>query len=594
MVRVRKDNSGERRHVAIVGFAGSGKTTIGQTIAKRLGATFIDLDAVISKSANRSITEIFREHGEVGFRAYERAALREVLEKNTPTVIATGGSTFVDASMRGWVQAVARTIYLKASPEVILTRIGAGSGSGRMIRPILSGSNPLATIKRLLNECYLAYEQSDIVINTDNAGCEEVAAEILAALERRERLPKHDNRFEAKVMVSKRGDSQQGKIKEAKMLENKDESIDEIVAVSGQNPDGTALLRVHTTTGSYPVELRHDAGLWIAQAIAVVAEGTRIAIISDDTVAKLHSQALRDSLAAQNKQVTLHTFLPGETSKTLDTAGLLYDELLTAGLTRSDAVVALGGGVVGDVAGFVASTFLRGIAVIQVPTTTLAAVDSSVGGKTAVNTPRGKNLVGTFYPPRAVLVAATHLATQQLRQHVAGIVEAVKMAATLDREVFQALTNEAPALLAFEPKSLARNIARAITLKAGVVTRDEHEHGERAVLNYGHTIGHAIEVGESYRFLHGEAVALGMIAEAEWAEDTGIASDVVAPLTKVLKSLGAPTDWRQATIDLAAMGLDKKRQGSTVKLPIVTTIGSYKFSSVQLDDLVSFIKSRSG
>lgn len=597
MARSRGESTGERRHVALVGFMGSGKTTVGKLLAQRLGCSFVDLDETISKKAGRTIPEIFREHGEVGFRAHERAALREVLESPTPIVLATGGGTFADASMRGWVQAAARTVYLATSVESVIARVGAGAG--RAARPLLAGPDPAATVRRLLADRGAAYEQSELTVRTDDASCEEVAEEVLHALKERPRpAPRAPTgraepapRPAAERPLPSRGPAAHPP---PAHLPIEDEGDDDAPARGGFVADGSALLRVHASTGSYPVELKPEAGDWIAEGITAVCPGERLAIISDTTVAPLHAAPLVEALSARGKRVTLHAFAPGEESKTLATVGALHDELLGAGLSRKDAVIALGGGVVGDVAGFVASTLLRGVPFVQVPTTTLAAVDSSVGGKTGVNTARGKNLVGTFHAPRGVFVAGSHLATQTLRQHAAGLVEAVKMAAALDAVAFEAFVRDAPALLAFDATALARTIARAVGLKAGVVGRDEREEGERAVLNYGHTVGHAIETGEGYRLLHGEAVGLGMLAEAAWAEAAGLADDVLPPLTSALAALKVPTRWADAHIDVAAMGLDKKRQAGGVALPIVTRIGSYELRTVPLERLTRFLEERSG
>ena len=606
MGHAHPDGSDERRHIALVGFMGSGKTSVGKILAERLGAPFVDLDETISRKAGRTIAEIFREHGEVGFRAHERAALREVLESSTPLVLATGGGTFADASMRRWVRTVARTVYLKASPEVLFARIGAGSA--RAVRPLLAGPDPLATIRRLLTERTPAYEESDVTVTAERASAPEIVEEILDALKtarqrstRRERTGASDVRpsddearasrsaLAVETTLTSRGAARKPMVPLAP--EGDDDAIEMPHAAIGA--DGSTLLRVHSSQGAYPVELRPEAGPWLADAIAAVCPGERLALISDTTVAELHAAPLERALAEHGKRTSRHLFPPGENSKTLATVGALYDELLLAGLGRTDAIVALGGGVVGDVAGFVAATFLRGIPYVQVPTTTLAAVDSSVGGKTGVNTPRGKNLVGSFHAPRAVLLAGSHLATQTQRQHAAGLVEAVKMAAALDARAFAAFVEDAPALLAFDPTALLRTIARAIALKGEVVCRDEREGGDRAVLNYGHTVGHAVEVGEAYRLLHGEAVGLGMLAEASWAESAGLARDVFAPLATALAALGAPTEWRDAHIDLTAMGFDKKRQGASVRIPVVPELGRFELRSVPLVHLVEFCENRS-
>jgi shikimate kinase / 3-dehydroquinate synthase len=546
-----------RQHIALVGFMGAGKTSVGKRLATECGYRFVDLDEVIANAAGQSVTEIFRDHGEVGFRARERAALRDVLASGDPCVIATGGGTFADPSMREWIQKAARTIYLRASTEVLMTRIG--HGAERAQRPLLAGPDPRATISRLLTERASSYEQCEHTVSTDDTEVGDVVEQIVRVLH-----------LEPGNPAMRRQDGR----------------------ASARRTTVLPTVEVQTASAHYKVELRREAGAWIAAAVADAAKGAHVAVLSDTTVAPLHAERLVSDLRARGKSVSVHTFAPGESSKSLATCETLYEELLAAGLGRRDLIVALGGGVVGDVAGFVASTILRGVDYVQVPTTTLAAVDSSVGGKTGVNTRAGKNLVGTFCQPRAVLVAVQHLATQSKRAHAAGLVEAVKMAACLDADLFGEIMRRADALLAFEPQALLAVISRAVQLKAAVVARDEREAGERIVLNYGHTVGHAIEVGESYRLLHGEAVALGMIAECEWAEQEGLSADVAAPLLGALAALGVPSAWKQSRVDLVAMGLDKKRAGSSVRVPVIPHLGSFELRSVPIATLVEFVKRR--
>ncbi|MEC8051164.1 MAG: 3-dehydroquinate synthase family protein, partial [Myxococcota bacterium] len=236
----------------------------------------------------------------------------------------------------------------------------------------------------------------------------------------------------------------------------------------------------------------------------------------------------------------------------------------------------------------------RGCQFVQVPTTTLAVMDSSVGGKTAVNTPRGKNLVGTFYQPQGVFVALSHLATQTSVEHAAGLIEGVKMALTLDADVYHFMTKSSKALIEFSESELTRAIAESVRLKAQIVKADEFESGVRAVLNFGHTVGHAIEAGESFKLLHGQAVALGMIAEAQWAEMEGYSRDISSSLRDVVEDLGLRSDWRRSKISTEAITLDKKRKGGGIQLPIVSTIGSFDLRTITVSALVEFVKRRSG
>ena len=554
-------------HIALVGFMGAGKSSVGKLLSELTGFQFVDLDEAIAKESGKSIPEIFREHGEGTFRVKERAALEDALSHESPTIIATGGGTFTEPGMHDMLLKSATTVYLKTDIPSILSRVGRGPQKEQ--RPLLQGSNPEKAVEGLLTSRSASYEKAEWVVDTVSRALDEIADEILRLLD-----------------LSPLSSIPSSKEDQAPLMQSF------IPTLEGE-PEAPSL-QIHSRHGLYPVEFRHHAGPWIAEAINQLTKTPRVAVITDSTVASLHASALVKDLSAMEIEVQLFPFEAGEDSKTLATAALLYDRLLEMGLTRDDTIVALGGGVVGDVTGFVASTFLRGIPYIQVPTTTLAAVDSSVGGKTAVNTPRGKNLVGTFHPPKGVFIAVSHLATQTQRQHAAGLVEALKMAATMDAELFQRIARKARDLLNFSPGQLLSVLVRSIQLKASIVAQDEQEKGVRAVLNYGHTLGHAIEKGERYSLLHGEAVALGMVAEAEWAEqDTG-ATELSDALRDALTQLEVPVQWTHSTIDLESLDLDKKRLGTggTVRVPIVPSLGRFEMKNVLISTLKEFVHRR--
>jgi 3-dehydroquinate synthase len=554
-------------HIALVGFMGAGKSSVGRLLSELTGFQFLDLDEVIVEECGKSIPEIFRDHGEGVFRAKERAALEHALNQESPTIIATGGGTFSEPGMHDMLLKGTRTVYLKTDIPSILSRVGAGSQKEQ--RPLLQGPAPEKAIEGLLTSRSASYEEAEWVVDTVSRSLDEVTDEILTTL-----------------ALKPLGSS-------PSLKEDPSSMMNSFIPKLEGEPEAPGL-HVHSRHGLYPVEFRYHAGPWIADAINRLTKTPRIAVITDSTVAGLHASALVEDLRARQNEVQLFPFEAGEDSKTLATASLLYDHLLEMGLTRDDTIVALGGGVVGDVTGFVASTFLRGIPYIQVPTTTLAAVDSSVGGKTAVNTPRGKNLVGTFHPPQGVFIAISHLATQTRRQHAAGLVEALKMAATLDAGLFHRIAQEAGELLDFNPEQLLSVLVRSIQLKASIVAQDEQEKGVRAVLNYGHTLGHAIEKGERYSLLHGEAVALGMVAEAEWAEQDTDDTGLSATLRDALEQLEVPVQWAHSTIDLESLDLDKKRLGTggTVRVPIVPSLGRFEMKTVPISTLKEFVHRR--
>ncbi len=287
-----------------------------------------------------------------------------------------------------------------------------------------------------------------------------------------------------------------------------------------------------------------------------------IRLIADEAVYRLYGQGLEERLRADGFGVASFLVPSGETSKSLEMATSLYDWLVEQGTERRDLVLALGGGVIGDLAGFVAATFLRGLRFVQLPTSLLAQVDSSVGGKVAVNHQRGKNLIGSFYPPSLVIADPDTLATLPGRELSAALAEVVKMAASMDAPFFEELESQGEGLLRAETEAMERIIARSIGLKAQVVEADERESGLRAILNYGHTIGHGVEAASGYaRYRHGEAVAIGMAGAARIAVAMGLSDAATGERQeRLLACLGLPTGCPDVSVDRVweAMLRDKK------------------------------------
>lgn len=302
----------------------------------------------------------------------------------------------------------------------------------------------------------------------------------------------------------------------------------------------------------------------------------RYAIITDTTVAPLYGERTLARLS-EVAPCTLCTFPAGEGNKTRASWADLTDKLLQAGVGRDGAIVALGGGVAGDLAGFVAATYLRGIPYVQVPTTLLAMVDSSVGGKTGVDTPHGKNLVGAFHQPRAVFADVATLQSLPRAHVAAGIAEALKHGAIADRSYFEQTVGARDRLLARDAAALYDLIRRSVEIKASVVGDDEREQGKRAILNFGHTLGHAIEAASGYQLLHGEAVALGMVLEARLGQAVGVTDGgAVTALTEAVGAFHLPLELpREATPERlrAVMGTDKKARGGTVRFALLERIG---------------------
>jgi 3-dehydroquinate synthase len=337
-------------------------------------------------------------------------------------------------------------------------------------------------------------------------------------------------------------------------------------------------MRIDVALGdrSYPIwigaGLLEDASAWRA-----VLRGRHAVIVTDVHVAPLYLARVRNGLATLTHDTIV---MPaGETSKTLDHVARVFDTLAAIGASRDCAVIALGGGVIGDLAGFAAASWMRGVDFVQMPTTLLAMVDSSVGGKTGVNLAAGKNLVGAFHQPRAVIADTATLATLPLREYAAGLAEVVKYGAIGDAKFFDWLEANVEALNARDTTALAEAIAASCRYKAAVVARDERELGERALLNFGHTFGHAIEAADGYgNVLHGEAVAIGMVLAAELSARIGLAPPHdAARLAALLARFGLPTALpRNSDSDalLARMRLDKKNVSGRLRLVLWRKLGA--------------------
>jgi 3-dehydroquinate synthase len=342
---------------------------------------------------------------------------------------------------------------------------------------------------------------------------------------------------------------------------------------------------VQVPLGSRSYAIKISGGL-LAQLGAECAQlklGQRCAVITDSNVGKHFAKAALKSLAASGFQTVLITVPAGETSKRIAVVEKCYDQLAAHRLERKSFIVALGGGVVGDLAGFVAATYLRGIPFVQVPTTLLAQVDSSVGGKTGVNLSAGKNLVGAFYQPQLVLCDLDALKTLPKREYISGLAEVIKYGIIYDAVLFAQLERNLPKLLQRDPATLRTVIARCCEIKADVVGEDETDNGLRAILNFGHTIGHAIENSSGYgKFLHGEAIAIGQVAAAGLSKQVlGLPSGDAERIEKLFVAAGLPVKIKlnaaQRQKLFTAMKLDKKVSGGEVTFVLAEKIGRVKF-----------------
>jgi 3-dehydroquinate synthase len=343
------------------------------------------------------------------------------------------------------------------------------------------------------------------------------------------------------------------------------------------------LVEVPLGNRSYTIKVGPGLMARLGAECAALKLGQRCAVITDTNVGGHFAPAAVKSLSASGFDPVLVTFPAGEKSKRMAMVEECYDRLAARRLERKSFIVALGGGVVGDLAGFVAATYLRGIPFVQVPTTLLAQVDSSVGGKTGVNLKAGKNLVGAFYQPRLVLCDLDAFKTLPRREFVSGLAEVIKYGIIFDPVLFAQLERNLPKLLQRDTAALSAVVARCCEIKADVVGQDETESGVRAILNFGHTVGHALENSSGYgKYLHGEAISIGQVAAARLSHQVlGLPSGEVARIERLLAKAGLPVrcklDAARRKKLLAAMQLDKKVSGGEVKFVLADRIGRVKF-----------------
>ncbi len=350
-------------------------------------------------------------------------------------------------------------------------------------------------------------------------------------------------------------------------------------------------LRVNLGSRAYPVEI--GAGLLRELGPKLCQQGFsgRVAVVTDMVVGEIYREVVLRSLSEAGLDPWLIEVPAGEEHKNLGSLAFIYDRLVEGGIDRRSPLVALGGGVMGDMAGFAAATFLRGIPLVQVPTTLLAQVDASIGGKTGIDHPLGKNLIGAFYQPSLVLIDVHTLKTLPQREFRAGLAEVIKYGVILDARLFSLLEESLSRILGLDLELLVSVIASCCRLKARVVEEDETEGGYRAILNFGHTVGHALESATDYRrFLHGEAVAIGMVAEARLSRKRGYCGEeACGRVFRLLERAGLPVEMpREVSRDrlARAMGTDKKRASGKVRFVLMEEIGKVCFASLGIEEIL--------
>ncbi|MGB9792967.1 MAG: 3-dehydroquinate synthase [Thermacetogeniaceae bacterium] len=348
-------------------------------------------------------------------------------------------------------------------------------------------------------------------------------------------------------------------------------------------------LRVNLGERSYSILIGSSQLPQLGEHLAPLSLAPRLFVVTNEVVGRLYGELVNRSLREAGFDIIYYELPDGEEHKSLESAGKLYTRAIEGGLERQGAVIALGGGVIGDLAGFVAATYMRGVPFVQVPTTLLAQVDSSVGGKVAVNHPLGKNMIGCFYQPRLVFADVSTLKTLPLREVSSGLAEVIKYGVIRDKNFFDFLEENLEKVLALDQEALIEVVGRSCAIKAEIVEKDETEQGLRAILNFGHTIGHALEVLTEYRvYKHGEAVAAGMVAATAIAEEKGLCSpDISERLVSILKRAGLPYQIPfMAEEIMSVLPRDKKVRMGKLRFVLPVAIGSVIIDSDVSDDVI--------
>lgn len=504
-------------HIFLYGPSGSGKSTIGNLLARTLKLPFVDSDQVIESNAGVSISEIMETRGETTLRDLETAALKQVIDYSTESVIALGGGALLRDENRKLIEHHGRVILLAAELSTLLERLQKDSNK----RPLLEGDlhSKLSSYLEKRSEHYASFP---LQVHVDGKTPEQITEQIQMLLGRHH--------------LSAMGE------------------YDVLVGDVAQIGD---LLKERS----------------LRQPI----------VVTDERVAPFHAEPLLSSLRQSGFHPALLTVPSGEAHKNLETIQQLWNGFLEHALDRKSTVIAFGGGVIGDMAGFAASSYMRGVNWVGVPTTLLSMVDASLGGKTGFDLPQGKNLIGAFYPPKLVLADPQMLKTLPEAELISGMAEVVKHGIIADPELFEVCSRGLDCV----KDNLEQIVKRAMAVKIKVIEEDPYEKGFRAALNLGHTVGHAVELVSHFRLRHGEAIAIGMVSEANYAERIGVAKPGLAiKIADVLTSLELPIqipdELSRAEI-LKAMRVDKKKNAASIRFALPAEVGRVEL--VEVTDL---------
>lgn len=519
-----------RRPLILNGFMATGKSTVGALVARTTGRPFIDLDRAIESEAGVSIENLFATRGEAAFRALEHACLERVLSEATQAaqapVIAVGGGALLSRAMRLRALDECVVVTLEGAPAVLARR---AQRQGQ--RPLLSGPNPEQRVSELLALRAPAYAEAHARISCESP-IEAVAAAVREIWSR-----------------------------------------DELAVGAGE--------------ASYGVQT--GSGFASGRIGALVAQSPVCVLVSDKTVSALHAAPIEAALRATGTRLLRVDLEPGEAHKNIASIEGIWQAALEGGADRKATFIGLGGGVVTDMTGFAASTWLRGVRWVGIPTTMLSMVDASVGGKTGVDLASAKNAVGAFWQPSGVLCDVHYLSTESARGFISGLAEVVKTALIGDPALFALLEDNAEQVVARDADLTAEIVRRSIRVKARIVSFDQRESGLRATLNLGHTVGHALEAQAGFSALtHGEAVSLGLVAALRLGEALGqTPRDLSERTLTLLQRLGLPASLAGQPLAEAAtlVGHDKKRAGSNVNFVFARGIGRVETQSIALSEL---------
>ena len=541
-------------NVFLIGLMGAGKTTIGRILARKLGMRFIDSDHEIERRTGASIPWIFEIEGEESFRRREAEVIADLTAQDG-IVLATGGGAVLNAANRACLKARGRVIYLRATVGSILLRTSHDKN-----RPLLQLADPRRKLEELTEQREPLYREiADLVVDTGRPNVQSMVQTILAQLG-------------ALEQASGAGTAR---------------PFDFTDPMTYCEP---VSLTVDLGERSYPIAI--GAGLLSDPTLLARHVGGRcVAIVTNTTVAPLYLERVAAPLRSAGHQVVTVVLPDGEAYKTWASLMLVFDALLANKCDRKTTLVALGGGVIGDLTGFAAASYMRGVPFVQIPTTLLSQVDSSVGGKTGLNHPLGKNMIGAFYQPQAVLADTATLATLPDRELSAGLAEVIKHGAIIDAAFFEWVEANIGKLMARDGQALSHAIARSCEIKADVVRQDEREGGLRAILNFGHTFGHAIEAGLGYgAWLHGEAVGCGMVMAADLSQRAGLVdAATVARVKALVAAAGLPTAAPNlgSARWLELMEVDKKNEGGAIKFILLKPLGAPSIQSVPQELLLA-------